>query len=316
MTYPTPAEVAAAVADSGARVLEPRKIADGFSWPEIPRSREGVFYFSDMYNSVIKTIDAQGNATVVIDATGRRAGTDVPIVLGGFDWLPDGRLLVVSTHEHLLLVHNGGGPDDLVPYADISEHCLAAANDMVIDGDGRAYVTQLGFNIFVGEAPVPSPVIVVEPDGSSHTADKVGPLMCANGITISADGSKVYTAEVMANRLTVIDRDADGALSNPREFAACPFMPDGIGLDVDGGVWAAMPGSGYVARFTEDGMTDAVPIPLTNGTASACMLGGSDRSTLYMTVGVEVFDFEKSAREAQGSIWTVETSRRGGDTRP
>jgi hypothetical protein len=35
-----------------------------------------------------------------------------------------------------------------------------------------------------------------------------------------------------------------------------------------------------------------------------------------MTVGVEVFDFEKSAREAQGTIWVADVSTRGGDTRP
>ncbi|MGV9709083.1 SMP-30/gluconolactonase/LRE family protein [Gordonia sp. NPDC003424] len=317
MTYPSPDAAATAVAEAGARNLAGRKIADGFSWPECPRWHDGAFWFSDMYTATLKTLDAEGKATVVVDATARRANTDVPIVLGGFGWLPDGRLIVVSMHERLVLVHGGTSPDDLSVYADISEHCLAAANDMVVDADGRAYVTQLGFDIFAGEAPVPSPIIVVEPDATTHTADKVGPLMCANGITISSDGSKVYTAEVMANKITVIDRDSEGNLSNPREFAACPFLPDGIGLDEQGGVWAAMPGSGYVARFVDGGtITDAVAIPLENGTASACMLGGPDRSTLYMTVGVEVFDFEKSAREAQATIWVADTGYHGGDTRP
>jgi sugar lactone lactonase YvrE len=308
---------AAAVAEAGARTIEPRRVANGFSWPECPRWHDGAFWFTDMYNATLKTLDADGNATVVVDATGRREGSDVPIHLGGFGWLPDGRLIVTSMREKLVLVHGGGGPDDLSVYADVSA-CAAAApvNDMVVDEEGRAYITQLGFDLFNGDEPAPSPIIVVEPDGTSATADAVGPLMCANGITISADGTKVYTAEVMANQITVIDRSADGSLSNPRAFAACPFLPDGIGLDEDGGVWAAMPGSGYVARFTEDGMTDAVPLPLENGVGSACILGGPDRSTLYITVGVEVFDFDKSAREGLGTIWVADAGRRGGQTRP
>lgn len=307
---------AAAVAEAGARTIEPGKVASGFSWPECPRWHLDTFWFSDMYNAQLKVLDADGNASVVIDATGRRAGTEAPIVLGGFGWLPDGRLIVTSMHEKLLLVHGGNGPDDLSVYADVSAFAPAAINDMVVDADGRAYVTQLGFDIFKGDEPTSSPLIVVEPDGTAAAVESVGPLMCANGITISADGTKVYTAEVMANQLTVIDRAADGSLSNPRKFAGCPFLPDGIGLDEDGGVWAAMPGSGYVARFTEDGMTDAISIPLENGVGSACILGGPDRSTLYITVGVEVYDFEKSAREGLGSIWTADTGRRGGATRP
>lgn len=310
------ADTAAAVAEAKARIVEPRKIASGFSWPECPRWHDGALWFTDMYTSTLKTLDADGNATIVVDASGRRDGTDVPIVLGGFGWLPDGRVVVTSMHEKLILVHGGNGPDDLEVLADVSAFSPAAINDMVVDADGRLYVTQLGFNLFGGEEPVPSPIIVVEPDGSASTADEVGPLLCANGIAISADGTKVFTAEVMAQKITVIDRAEDGALSNPRLFATCPFLPDGIGLDAEGGVWAAMPGSGYVARFTEDGMTDAVPVPLENGVASACLLGGPDRTTLYMTVGVEVFDFEKSAREALGTIWVADVSVSGGETRP
>ena len=308
--------VAAAVAAAAAPTHEARKISTGYSWPECPRWHEGTFWFSDMYTGTLKTLDADGNATVVVDANARAADTDVPIVLGGFGWLPDGRLIVVSMHEQLVLVHSGGGPGDLSVYADISEHCLAAANDMVVDADGRAYITQLGFDLFSGAEPVPSPLIVVEPGGAVSTPEKVGPLLCGNGIAISADGTRVYVAEVMAFKITVIDRASDGTLSDPREFATCPFMPDGIGLDAEGGVWAAMPGGGYVARFTEQGLTDAVPLPLENGVASACLLGGPDRSTLYLTAGYEVFDFEKSAREALGGIWVADVPQRGGDTRP
>ncbi|MGW5381210.1 SMP-30/gluconolactonase/LRE family protein [Nocardia sp. NPDC003963] len=308
--------VAAAVAAAGAPTNGARRISGGYSWPECPRWHEDTFWFSDMYTGTLKKLDTQGNAQVVVDATGRAADTEAPIVLGGFGWLPDGRLIVVSMHEKLVLIHGGGAPDDLSVYADLAPHTAAAANDMVVDAHGRAYITQLGFDIFKGDEPVASPLIVVDPDGTVTTPEKVGPLMCANGIAISEDGTKVYTAEVMAFKITVMDRAVDGTLSNPREFAPCPFMPDGIGLDADGGVWAAMPGGGYVARFTDKGLTHAVALPLQDGIASACLLGGPERRTLYMTVGFEVFDFEKSAREAQGSIWVADVDHSGGATRP
>ena len=316
MTNAVGETVAVAIADAKARMFEPRKISGGYSWPECPRWHDNTFWFTDMYTGTIKTLDADGQATVVVDANGRAKNTDVPIVLGGFGWLPDGRLIVNSMHEKLVLVHGGGAPDDLSVYADVAEFSLAATNDMVVDADGRAYITQLGFDIFKGDEPVASPLIVVEPDGSAAVPAGVGPLMCANGIVLSADGTKLYTAEVMANKITIIDRASDGTLSNASDFASCPFMPDGIGLDEEGGVWAAMPGSGHIARFTEEGMTDAIEVPLVDGVASACLLGGPDRSTLYVTVGFEVFDFEKSAREAQGTIWVADVGKHGGETRP
>ena len=215
-------DTAAAVAEAGARTIEPSRVATGFSWPECPRWHDGTFWFADMYNAQLKVLDADGNASVVIDATGRRTGTDTPIALGGFGWLPDGRLIVTSMHEKLLLVHGGNGPADLSVYADVSEFASAAINDMVVDSDGHAYVTQLGFDLFKGEEPLASLLIVVDPDGKAAAADAVGPVMCANGITISADGTKVFTAEVMASQITVIDRAPDRSLSNPRKFAGCP----------------------------------------------------------------------------------------------
>ncbi|WP_081314878.1 SMP-30/gluconolactonase/LRE family protein [Rhodococcus pyridinivorans] len=305
-----------AVAAAGATVLEAREVSKGYSWPECPRWHDGALWFSDMYTATLKRLDSVGNATVVVDASTRATDAGVPIVLGGFGWLPDGRLIVVSMHEKLLLVQGDAGPTDLSVYADLSAFCPAPVNDMVLDTDGRAYITQFGFNFFKREPLAAAPLIVVAPDGSVSTADQVRPLMCANGIAISADGTRVYTAEVLTETIIVIDRAVDGTLSNPREFAKCPFRPDGIGLDEEGGVWAAMLEGGHVARFTGDGLTHAVPISPRHGMPSACLLGGPDRTTLFITVGHESFDFDKSAREAQGSIWMTEVPQSGGTTRP
>lgn len=308
-----------AVADAfvGVPTIAAREIAHGFSWPECPRWHDGTFWFSDMYTGTLKTIDSAGRVSVVVDANGRSAGKQVPIVLGGFGWLPDGRLVVASMHEKLVLVHDGSAPGALTEYADVSAHAPGPVNDMVVDSTGRVYLTQLGFDLFHGAAPAPSPIIVIEPDGTVAAADAVGPLMGANGIVLAADEKTAYTAEAFMDKILAVDRRMDGTLSDPRVFAVAPSLPDGIALDEDGGVWAAMPGSGYVARFGTDGtITDAVHVPLESGTGSACMLGGPDRKTLYITVGVEVFDFEKSAREARGSIWVADVSRSGGNSRP
>lgn len=308
---------------AGAEPVTARKIATGFSWPEIPRWHEGSFYFSDMYNHRVLRLTGDGTPQVYIDATdrkpisteaGSRAPGDTEVVLGGLGWLPDGRALVVSMHERLVLVWDG---TSLETYADLRPLAISSCNDMVVDAEGRAYVTQLGYDLFKGEEPCDAHLIVVEPDGTAREVTEIGGLSGGNGVTVTADGKRLIVAEVGANRITVLDRGPDGALTNRRVFAETPWLPDGICLDDQGGVWAGMPGSGAVGRFTEDGrMTHAVSFPAEEGMGVACVMGGPDRSTLYICAGLEVFDWAKSRAEGLGSIWTAETAFTGGTNRP
>ena len=311
-------ELAEAVAQ--ARQVTATKLSAGYTWPEIPRWHDGAFFFSDMYNHRILRLGENGKPTTVIDASARERlhpGPGVPekeVVLGGMGWLPDGRLLVNSMHERVVLVWDG---TTLELYADLRSLATSSINDMVVDEDGRAYVTQLGFDLFAGEEATDSPLMVVEPDGSARIESSVGDLSCANGVAVSADGTRVITAEVSANRLTAFDRAPDGRLSNRRVFADLAWLPDGICLDEQGGVWAGLPGSGVVGRFVEGGeMTDVINIAMDEGMGVACVLGGPDRSTLYICAGLEVFDWAKSRDEGLGSIWTAETSYTAGANRP
>lgn len=306
-----------------ARPLEARELATGFSWSEIPRWHEGSLWFSDMYNHRVLVLGEDGSTRTVVDASDRVAlapqpgGGDLPgeeVVIGGMGWLPDGRLIMNSMHERVVLTGSGG---DLEVYADLRDLAKSSINDMVVDADGRAYITQLGYDLFVGETPATAPLLVVEPDGSAHLAEGVGEFAGGNGITVTADGSQVLVAEVDVNQITVLDRAADGTLSNRRVFAPTPWLPDGICLDEQGGVWAGMPGSGYVARFVEGGeMTDAIALPMDRAMGTAVVLGGADRSTLYMACGMEVFDRAKSREEGLGSIWAADTKNTAGASRP
>ena len=309
-----------AEAAAKARSLTATKLSGGYSWPEIPRWYDGAFYFSDMYNHRVLRLDGSGQPTIVVDASSRtplHPGPGIPekeIVLGGMGWLPDGRLIVNSMNERVVLVWDGSS---LELYADLRELATSSINDMVVDTDGRAYITQLGFDLFVGEEPRESDLLVVEPDGTARIDKAAGPLLCGNGVAVSADGRTLVVAEVNANRITAYDRAADGSLGNRRVFADLAWLPDGICLDDQGGVWAGLPGSGYVGRFVEGGeMTDVVELPLDEGFGVACVLGGEDRSRLYICAGLEVFDWPKSRAEGLGSVWTADTSFTAGSCRP
>ncbi|MEU8820603.1 SMP-30/gluconolactonase/LRE family protein [Actinoplanes sp. NPDC048796] len=293
-----------------AREIEARRLSGGYTWTECPRWHDGAFWFSDMYNHRITRLDQAGAAEIVLDLSDRGA----EVVPGGFGWLPDGRLIVTSMHERLVLAFDG---ERVTVHADLTALATGPINDMVVDADGRAYVTQLGFELFAGEQPRDSALLVVEPNGGAAALDDLGGFAGANGIAITGDGCRLLTAEAFANRITVVDRDDKGRLSNRRVFAETTSLPDGICLDTEGGVWTGMPSVPAVARIVEGGtVTDVIPFDVTRALPPAVVLGGDDRRTLYICAGLDVLDFEQSRRNRSGSIWTAEVTVPGGDSRP
>ncbi|MGP3916308.1 SMP-30/gluconolactonase/LRE family protein [Nonomuraea sp. 10N515B] len=291
------------------------RLATGFSWTECPRWHEGRFHFSDMYNRRIVALDGNGDAQTLLDLNDRQALDGADIVPVGTGFLPDGRMLVNSMFEKVVLVvENGVGS----VHADLRELAAGPINDMVVDATGRAYVTQLGFDLWAGEQPAPAPIIIVEPDGAARIAKGSEHLMGANGIALSADGATLVTAEAFANRLAAFDVDISGDLSGHRVFAELGDMPDGMCLDAEGAAWVAMVITGRAIRVAEGGQVLAeVTVPQAEaGVSTACGLGGPDRRTLYLACGFEVFDHEKSRQEGQGSIWTARVDVPGGEARP
>ena len=74
---------------------------------------------------------------------------EVPQRPSGLGWTPDGALLVVSMLDrHLLRVENG----TTRVHADLSAVATAPCNDMVVDGRGRAYVGNFGYDRHKGYA--------------------------------------------------------------------------------------------------------------------------------------------------------------------
>ncbi|AXB45242.1 SMP-30/gluconolactonase/LRE family protein [Amycolatopsis albispora] len=294
--------------------IAPQELSRGYTWAECPRWHDGAFWFSDMYAHRILRLDPTGIPETVVDLSTRTSVNGAEIIPGGFGWLPDGRLIATSMHERLVLAFDG---ESLTEYADLRPLATGPINDMVVDADGRAYVTQLGFELFAGESPKDSDLLVVEPDGAARAVTELGGFAGANGIAVSGDGSQVFTAEAFANRITVLDRDDHGRLGNRRIFAETPSLPDGICLDDDGGVWAGMPSVPAVARITEGGaVTDILRFDATRALPPACVLGGPDRRTLFVCAGLDVMDFEESRRNRNGTVWTAEVRTSGGDNRP
>jgi sugar lactone lactonase YvrE len=258
-------------------ILDARMVARGLHFGEGPRWHDGRLWFSDFYDHAVKSLatDGEVRTELVID--------DQPSGLG---WLPDGRLLVVAMHRRQVLRLDPGG---IALHADLSGIASFHANDMVVDGQGVAYVGNFGFDLDaeIGSRGVqgvladhPTARLArVTPDGRVHEA--ASDLHFPNGCVITPDGGTMIVAETLAMRLTAFDRAPDGSLSNRRVWATLGMRaPDGICLDANGHVWIANAIAPECVLVAPGG--DIIATVRTSQPCFACMLGGPDRRTLYV----------------------------------
>src|SRR5262249_13201265 len=83
-------------------MVEPRVLIDGIVFGEQPRWHEGRLWFSDWGAREIISVGSDGNREIMLEA---------PAFSCCVDWLLDGRMLIVSSHEGRLLRRepDGGG---------------------------------------------------------------------------------------------------------------------------------------------------------------------------------------------------------------
>jgi sugar lactone lactonase YvrE len=119
------------------------------------------------------------------------------------------------------------------------------------------------------------------PDGSSRVvADDV---WFPNGMAVTPDGATLILAESHAHRLTAFTITDGGDLIDRRVWAdlEAGAAPDGICLDAEGAVWYADVPNRRCVRVAEGGRV--LQTVSTDRGAFACMLGGDDGRTLYIT---------------------------------
>jgi len=184
----------------------------GLSMGESPRWYDDRLWLSDWGAQEIIAAAVTGENEVIV-----RPKFGLPFCI---DWLPDGRLLIVSGREGLLLRREPDG--SLAPHAAL--RLLSA---------GR----------IIG---------LVTADGSvRQVADGIA---FPNGMAVTPDNATLIIAKSHGKKLTAFDIGRDGSLSNRRRWADLGGgVPDGICIDADNAVWYAdVPNKRCVRVFTID----------------------------------------------------------------
>jgi sugar lactone lactonase YvrE len=272
----------------------------GLYFGECPRWHDGRLWYSDFFDHAVFSISTDGDRRTEVDFDGEPAG------LG---WLPDGRLLINSRLDRVIMRREQDG--SLVRHGDLKPWATWHANDMVVASNGQAYSGNFGFDLdglydgtVEATAIAPASLIRVDPDGTSCEA--ASELAFPNGAVITDDDRTLIIAESMGQRLSAFDRQPDGTLTNRREWAALPgIAPDGICLCADGTVWVSNALGTECVRVAEGG--DIVERVVTSQGCFACMLGDEDRQTLYL-VTAAWSDAAKARAERNGALERVRTT--------
>ena len=248
-------------------MTELHMLMSGLAFGESPRWHQDRLWFSDWGTHEVVAVDLAGKSEVIVR---------VPSFPFCIDWLPDGRLLIVSGVAGLLLRREPDG--SLVTHADLTGLAQHKWNEIVVDGRGNAYVNNTGFD-FPSGAFAPGIIALVTPDGSARqVADGVA---FPNGMVVTPDNATLILAESYGKRLTAFDIAADGGLSNRRVWANLDGgVPDGICLDAANAIWYGDVPNRRCVRVREGGEV-LQTIDLDRG-CFACTLGGADKRTLFM----------------------------------
>jgi sugar lactone lactonase YvrE len=243
-----------------------RTLVTGRGLVESPRWHGGRLYFSDWSAGEVLAVGLEGHSEVIARVQ------SLPLCTA---WLPDGRLVIVSSPDGRLLRREPDG--SLVTYADLGRPGL---NDIVVDGRGNAYVNGAGFNPVAGEEFRPGLVHLVTADGivRRQVADDIA---FPNGMAVTADNSTLIVADSYRRQLVAFDIGADSGLSGRRVWADLgEGVPDGICADAQNAVWYADVPNKQCVRVAEGG-TVLQTVDLDRG-GFACVLGGPERTTLFI----------------------------------
>lgn len=245
----------------------PTPFLDGLTFPECPRWHKDRLWFSDVFGRAVLSVDAGGR----IDAR-----IPVPARPSGLGFLPDGRMLIISQEDALLLAWDGQA---LSKVAELGGHIEGPPNDLVVDANGNAYVSPFGFDLYGGGLPKTANLVLVRADG--EVCEVASDLLFPNGMAITKE-RELIVAETGAGLLTAFSIGEDGTLSGRRTFAPLPGeAPDGLCLDREGAVWVASFTGGAFLRVRDGGEVTA-RVEVGDRHAVACALGGADGRTLFL----------------------------------
>lgn len=249
--------------------MEFEQVAGGFCLIEAPRWDGANLWFTDILLGGFRRLNADGS----VDAWLTERTT-----VGGLAINDDGAMIVSGTGG-IVWIHPGtGASGTLIDTVDGTP--ISGVNDIFPDGRGGLYfgtvdhINMLAGKEFFGK----SALYRLASDGTTtFFHDGIG---FSNGIGLSPDGSRVYIVDSAAGVIGT-QLGAGGSPGKTAMYCALEGI-DGMTVDAEGNIWAALIQSGDIAKIGPDGkVIDTFAVP--GGHPVAVCFGGPELTDLYVT---------------------------------
>ena len=276
-------------------------VTDGLHFPEGPVPlRDGRVVVVEIQTGTITAVSPDGEKEVLATTGGGPNGAAIG---------PDGKLYVCNNggfewHDMQGMLAPGDQPEDYIGgriqrvdldtgavedlYTECDGNRLRGPNDIVFDGQGGFWFTDLGKTRH--REMDRGGLYYAKADGSQIT-EVIFPLITPNGVGLSPDGSKVYVAETMTGRLWGWDVSSPGVLTDPAatpdhllyDFPGFQLL-DSLAVDGDGNVCVATLITGAITVVSPTGELVAVhTVPQYDVFVTNICFGGPDHGTAYIT---------------------------------
>ena len=218
-----------------------------------------------------------GHVHLLDPATGEDRTVEVGQPVGAATPADDGRLALAVRDGFALLDLDSGRVESI---ADVERDVAGnRMNEGKCDSAGRFWAGTMAMDGRRGAGAL------YRLDHRRHVERMLDGVGISNGLGWSADDRLMYYIDTREDRVDVFDFDPGaGTIANRRQFAVIdgPGHPDGMAVDVEGGVWVALWGGGRIVRFRPDG-TIAGDVAVPAAQTSSCCFGGPDLRDLYIT---------------------------------
>jgi sugar lactone lactonase YvrE len=257
----------------------------------------------EIYECRVNWLSLDGTPGEAVDV-GRRVGAAVPARSGA---------LVLATDEGVARL-DGEGRYELV--APVDEDCPDwFMNDAKCDALGRLWAGTVGVGDDGLAVPGAGALYCLDPGGGLRRV--VEGVSLSNGMDWSPDGGTFYYVDSLSGGIDAFDFDLEsGALAGRRRLVDLGFPPltgfvDGLCVDTDGCLWAAVWGTGEVRRYTPAGELDrALRLPVTQPTS--CVFAGEALDVLVITSARRGLPPDVLEREPHaGSVFCCRPGARG-----
>jgi sugar lactone lactonase YvrE len=256
-------------------------LAHGYGLIEGPRVDErNRLYFSDVVNGGVYRRSPDGAVETLIP---RRRG------VGGIALNAAGGI-VCSGRSLICWDETTRQSRDI--FAQFEGRATRGLNDLTVDAHGSVFVGSLEFDALSSDKPIPGDLFRIDPP---NTITKLWEgIEVTNGMGFSPDAALLYHCDSTTKAVWVYDVTADRRLKDRRVFARLPDgWPDGMAVDIEGGVWVAVVRYGEVVRFSADGTLERrIKMPATMVT-SLCF-GGADLMDMYVVTADNTEDASRN----------------------